>query len=50
MIDLNSDERYMRMALTEARAAYSKGEVPIGAVVVSPRVAFSAADTTTPKP
>lgn len=37
MIDLNSDERYMRMALTEARAAYSKGEVPIGAVVVSPR-------------
>ena len=28
------DERYMRMALDEARAAASVGEVPIGAVVV----------------
>ncbi len=28
------DERYMRMALAEARRAYDKGEVPIGAVVV----------------
>ena len=37
MIELNSDERYMRMALTEAREAYNKSEVPIGAVVVSPR-------------
>lgn len=37
MIELNSDERYMRMALTEACEAYNKSEVPIGAVVVSPR-------------
>jgi tRNA(adenine34) deaminase len=29
-----NDERYMRMALAEARRAYDKGEVPIGAVVV----------------
>ena len=29
------DERFMRMALTEARMALAKGEVPIGAVVVS---------------
>ena len=28
------DERYMRMALAEARIALEKGEVPIGAVVV----------------
>ncbi|MBQ3631092.1 MAG: nucleoside deaminase [Prevotella sp.] len=28
------DERFMRMALAEARKAYDKGEVPIGAVVV----------------
>ena len=28
------DERYMRMALEEARAAAEEGEVPIGAVVV----------------
>lgn len=37
MIDLNDDERYMRMALAEARTAADKGEVPIGAVVVSQR-------------
>jgi len=29
-----SDVRYMRMALTEARDAFDKGEVPIGAIVV----------------
>ena len=28
------DERYMRLALAEARTAFGKGEVPIGAVVV----------------
>ena len=28
------DERYMRMAVDEARRAEAKGEVPIGAVVV----------------
>lgn len=31
----NADERFMRIALQEARAAYDEGEVPIGAVVVS---------------
>lgn len=30
----NIDERFMRMALAEAEAAYSEGEIPIGAVVV----------------
>lgn len=30
------DEYYMNIALTEARAAADEGEVPIGAVVVSP--------------
>jgi len=29
-----SDEHYMRKALQEAQAAYAKGEIPIGAVVV----------------
>lgn len=29
------DERFMRMALIEAEAAASEGEVPVGAVVVS---------------
>ena len=28
------DERYMQMALDEARKAYDKGETPVGAVVV----------------
>lgn len=37
MIELDSDERYMRMAMAEARQAAAEGEVPIGAVVVSPR-------------
>lgn len=31
------DERYMRMALDEARRAAEEGEVPVGAVVVTPR-------------
>lgn len=31
----DTDERYMREALKEARAAADEGEVPIGAVVVS---------------
>lgn len=30
----NTDETYMQLALAEARAAASEGEVPIGAVVV----------------
>lgn len=29
------DERFMRMALKEARQAFDEGEIPIGAVVVS---------------
>lgn len=32
MID-DTDERFMRMALEEARAAASQGEIPVGAVV-----------------
>lgn len=31
------DERYMRMAIEEARQALEADEVPIGAVIVSPR-------------
>lgn len=34
---MNTDEKYMRMALEEARLALEEDEVPIGAVVVSPR-------------
>ena len=30
----NIDKRFMRMALAEAEAAYSEGEILIGAVVV----------------
>lgn len=32
-----TDERYMRVALDEARCALEADEIPIGAVVVSPR-------------
>jgi tRNA(adenine34) deaminase len=32
--DDNSDERFMRAALQQARLAYDDGEVPVGAVVV----------------
>lgn len=32
-----TDERYMRVALNEARRALEADEIPIGAVVVSPR-------------
>lgn len=32
-----TDTDYMRMALDQARQAFDAGEVPIGAVVVSPR-------------
>jgi tRNA(adenine34) deaminase len=35
MADLFSDEYFMNKALDEAKTAYRKGEVPIGAVVVS---------------
>jgi len=35
MINLTDDERYMRQALAEAKEAYDKCEVPVGAVVVT---------------
>lgn len=34
MDDKEKDERYMRMALQEAWAAFEAGEIPVGAVVV----------------
>jgi len=34
IIDLQSDEHFMGQALRQAQLAYSKGEVPVGAVVV----------------
>lgn len=35
MIDVYSDEYFMKQALNEARLAYDEDEVPVGAVVVS---------------
>ncbi len=32
---MNPDEKYMRMALREARKAFDRGEVPVGAVLVN---------------
>ena len=34
MQDVNSDEKYMRLALAEDQEAARRGEVPIGAVIV----------------
>lgn len=34
MNDQEKDERYMQMALQEARAAFDAGEIPVGAVIV----------------
>ena len=34
MTQEEKDEKYMKMALDEARRAFSEGEIPIGAVVV----------------
>jgi tRNA(adenine34) deaminase len=31
---MNEDEQFMKLALVEAEQAYSKGEVPVGAVLV----------------
>ena len=31
----NNDERYMQLALTEARKAYAMGEVPVGCIIVA---------------
>ena len=33
-IIINNDERFMRVAIDEARKAYEKDEVPIGAVII----------------
>lgn len=35
MIDLFTDAYFMKMALQEAQLAFEKGEIPVGAVVVS---------------
>lgn len=32
---MNDDEKYMRLALAEARKAASEGEIPVGAIVVA---------------
>ena len=32
----DDEVKFMRLAVDEAKAAYAEGEVPIGAVVVSP--------------
>ena len=32
--DVKNDEKYMRLALEEARKAFDAGEVPVGAVIV----------------
>ena len=37
MTQQEQDEKFMRMALGEAREALERDEVPIGAIVVSPR-------------
>jgi len=37
MINLFNDEYYMKIALKEAQQAYRKGEVPVGAVVLTER-------------
>ena len=33
--NLPDDERYMRMALAEAKQAFERGEVPVGCVIVA---------------
>ena len=40
---LEADERFMRLALEEARRAAAEGEVPIGAVVVLDGAVISSA-------
>lgn len=36
-LGVSSDEQYMRLALQQAREAFDRGEVPVGAVIVSGR-------------
>ena len=31
----NNDERYMQLAIAEARKAYAMGEVPVGCIIVA---------------
>ena len=31
---MNNDERFMKLALQEARAAFDEGEIPVGAIIV----------------
>ena len=49
MIDEQSDrdERFMRLALAEAEAAYEEGEIPVGAVIVSHGVVIARAHNQT---
>ncbi len=35
MLDVYTDEYFMKVALQEARMAYEEGEVPVGAIIVS---------------
>lgn len=35
MLSIHSDEHFMREALKEAQKAFEKGEIPVGAVIVS---------------
>lgn len=49
MIDeqTDRDERFMRLALAEAAAAYEEGEIPVGAVIVSHGVVIARAHNQT---
>ena len=42
-MDICSDERYMRLAVNEARAALDHGDVPVGAVIVRDGVVIARA-------
>jgi tRNA(adenine34) deaminase len=44
LFDRSEDERWMRLALDEARSAIDEGEVPIGAVLVDHEGNLAAAD------
>lgn len=35
MLSIHSDEHFMREALKEAQKAFEKGEIPVGAIIVS---------------
>ena len=44
------DERFMRLALEEARAAFAEDEVPIGAVILAPPSGAGRAASAAPAP